>query len=453
MPPLDRGNETPYRVIRKSNWRWWSYTAKAASSAILNLAGFLIDQRGQGKMIGWTPFDTGYHQDRVPVREADIAEGHAVRQLYLEAGIADIYLETGEKALLDASERLWRDMTAHKMYLTAGLGARHYGESFGESYELPSDTAYGETCATIANMMWNWRMLTITGEARYADLIETSLYNGFLSGISLDGQRYFYVNPLLSQGGIERPEWYGCACCPPNIMRQIALLGHYIATTREDGIQIHQYIAGEINADLGSGNAVRVRMESSYPWEGKIRLTIDETGDTPWEIALRIPAWCVQASVQIGDRLIDVSSNAGDYFRYSQTWKPGDVIQLNLRISPRFVKPNPRIDAVRGSLAVAYGPLVYCFEDADLPVGVDLSDVRINAGTQVNINWQDGELGKILLIKAQGAVEEMTSWKDSLYRGLSSVSSQYQDLELTAVPYYAWANRGPGKMRVWVPSK
>jgi uncharacterized protein len=417
----------------------------------LNLAGFLVDERGHGKMIGRTPFDKGYHQDRVPVREAQIVEGHAVRQLYLLAGVADIYLETGEKALLDTNERLWRDMTAHKIYLTGSLGARHLGESFGNSYELPSDTAYAETCATIADMMWNWRMLAISGEARYADLIESSLYNGFLSGISLDGQCYFYVNPLSSQGGIQRPEWYGCACCPPNIMRQIALLGHYIATTSTDGIQIHQYIASEVAADLGGENPVKVRLETAYPWEGKVRLIVEQTGASPWEISLRIPAWCNAASVQIGDSVTDVSASAGSYARFKRAWQPGDVVQLDLQLNPRLIKPNPRIDAVRSSVAIAYGPLVYCIESADHPASVNLSDVRINPGTPLKTAWREDLLGKIMVIKAQGVVEDVSSWMDTLYRVSSSVDPKYQDLELTAVPYYAWANRGPGAMRVWIP--
>jgi len=417
----------------------------------LKLAGFLIDQRGRGKMIGRTPFSTGYHQDRVPVREAQVVEGHAVRQLYLLAGVADMYLETGEKALLEVAERLWQDVTAHKIYLTAGVGARHFGESFGEPYELPSDTAYAETCVTIANMMWNWRMLAITGEARFADLIESSLYNGFLSGISLDGQRYFYVNPLSSPGGIERPEWYGCACCPPNVMRQIALLGHYIATTCQDGLQIHQYIASEISVDLGRDRPAKVRLETAYPWEEKVRLIVDETDAFPWEIALRIPSWCEEARVQIGDRVTDVSDSAGNYVRFKRTWQTGDVVLLNLRLSPRTIQPNPRIDATRGSLAIAYGPLVYCLEGVDLPAGVDVADVRVRSGTPLKAIWREDLLGKIMEIKAQGAVEDMSGWEGLLYRSFSPASPPYRDLELTAVPYYAWANRGPGTMRVWIP--
>ena len=417
----------------------------------LDLAGFFIDQRGQGKMIGETWFRSGYHQDRVPVREADIVEGHAVRQLYLLAGIADVYLETGEQALLDVSEHLWRDMTAHKMHITAGLGARHQGEAFGGSYELPSDTCYCETCAAIANMMWNWRMLASTGEARYADLLERSLYNGFLSGISLDGQRYFYVNPLSSSGGIERPEWYGCACCPPNVMRQIALLGHYIATTTPDGLQIQQYIASNVAVELDGERSIRVQLQTNYPWAGQVKLIVQETDGSPWELALRIPAWCEDARARVGGEVIDLSSNTGDYARIKRAWQPGEEVELTLAMPPRFVEPNPRVDALRGSLAVAMGPLVYCFEGVDQPTGIDLSDLRLDAGRPLKAIWGQDLLGDIMEIKMQGALVDMSGWEHQLYRTKATERTPHQDLELIAIPYYAWANRGPDTMRVWIP--
>ena len=417
----------------------------------LDLAGFFIDQRGQGKMIGKTPFEAEYHQDRVPVREAEVVEGHAVRQLYLTAGLADVYLETGEQALLEVSHRLWHDMTASKMHLTGGFGARHRGESFGDAYELPSDRCYCETCAAIANMMWNWRLLAITGEARYADLLERSLYNGFLSGISLDGQRYFYVNPLLSQGGIERPEWYGCACCPPNVMRQIAMLAHYVATTGNDGLQIHQYIATTIEADLDGERPVKVRLETNYPWEGQVKLVIEETDGSPWELALRIPGWCQEATVQIGNEVSDLSASRGDYARINRVWQPGDVVQLNLLLQPRFVEPNPRVDAIRGSLAIERGPLVYCLEAVDQPAGVDLLDVRIDPGTPLQAMWRADMLGGVVVIEGQGTVVDMSRWGEALYRSLTTERLPQQAVKLRAVPYYAWANRGSGQMRVWIP--
>jgi hypothetical protein len=417
----------------------------------LDLAGFFIDQRGQGKMKGRTPFEAGYHQDRVPVREATVVEGHAVRQLYLAAGIADVYLETGEQALLDVSHRLWRDMTAHKMHLTGGFGARHRGESFGDAYELPSDRCYCETCAAIAAMMWNWRMLLITGEARYADLLERSLYNSFLSGISLDGQRYFYVNPLLSRGGIERPEWYGCACCPPNVMRQIAMLAHYVATTGKGGLQLHQYIATTIEASLDDQRSIKVQLDTNYPWEGQVKLTIEETDGSPWELALRIPGWCQEATVQVGDEIIDVSASRGEYARIQRVWQSGDVVLLNLPLQPRIIEPHPRIDALRGSVAIERGPLVYCLEEVDQPAEANLLDVCIAPETPLQARWREDLLGGIVVIEAQGAVADMSSWARELYRAMAAESLAQQEVKLMAVPYYAWANRGPGTMRVWIP--
>ena len=417
----------------------------------LDLAGFFIDQRGHGKMIGKTPFQSGYHQDRVPIRAAEIVEGHAVRQLYLTAGIADIYLETGEQALLDVLDRLWRDMTTHKMHITAGFGARHEGESFGETYELPNDRCYCETCAAIANMMWNWRMLVITGEARYAELLERSLYNGFLSGISLDGQRYFYVNPLLSRGGIERPEWYGCACCPPNVMRQIAMLAHYVATTNNDGLQIHQYISTTVEANLHDRCPVRVSLETDYPWVGQVNLTIEETDGSAWELALRIPSWCREANVQIGDEIIDVSASKEDYARINRAWQVGEVIRLKLLLQPRITEPNPRIDATRSSVAIERGPLVYCLEEVDQPAGVNLWDVQLDPGLPLKTMWREDLLGGVVVIEAQGAATDMSSWEDTLYRTMMTESQSPQPVKLMAVPYYAWANRGSGAMRVWIP--
>ena len=294
-------------------------------------------------------------------------------------------------------------------------------------------------------------MLSITGEAKYADLLERSLYNGFLSGISLDGQRYFYVNPLSSPGGIERPEWYGCACCPPNVMRQIALLGHYIATTNQDGIQIQQYIASEIEFDLQGGHSAKIQIETVYPWEGKVKLIIQETDGDPWELALRIPHWCEEASVQLGDDSLDVSEKVGDYARYKRSWKVGDVVYLNLNMQPRFLEPNPRIDATRGSLAVALGPLVYCFEGIDQPAETNLADLRIDSSKFPEAIWQEDLLNGIMKVHVQGALADMSGWQDVLYRSLKADNLPYQELELIAIPYYAWANRTLGTMRVWIP--
>jgi DUF1680 family protein len=417
----------------------------------LDLASFFINQRGTGRMGGYGRFGPEYHQDRVPVRQATVVEGHAVRQLYLTAGVTDVYLETGEQALFGAMERLWCDMTARKMHLTGGFGARFDGESFGEAYELPADRCYCETCAAIASMMWNWRMLLATGEARYADLLEHSLYNGFLSGVSLDGRRYFYVNPLQSRGGIERPEWYGCACCPPNVMRQIALVGHYVATVDETGLQIHQYASARIEAELGTGRRVALRLETDYPWEGRVKVAIEGTDGDPWLLALRVPGWCEGASLQVNGQAVEGAATGGTYAAIERAWQVGDVVELDLPLVPRLTAPSPRVDAIRGSLAIECGPLVYCLEEADQEPDLNLLDVRIASGASLQATRREGLLSGVVVVEAQGSVVDVSPWQDELYRPAPVEALPQREVMLTAVPYYAWSNRGPGTMRVWIP--
>lgn len=417
----------------------------------LNLASFFIDQRGKGRMRGYGYLGPAYHQDRVPVRQATVVEGHAVRQLYLTAGVTDVYLETGEQALFDALTRLWYDMTTRKMHLTGGLGARFVGESFGEAYELPSDRCYCETCAAIASMMWNWRMLLATGEPRYADVLERSLYNGFLSGVSLDGRRYFYVNPLQSRGGIERSEWYSCACCPPNVMRQIAVVGHYLATADEIGVQIHQYASARIEATLGTGRQVVLRTETDYPWDGRVKVTVEEADGATWQLALRVPGWCEGASLRVNGQAIGRPASGGTYAAIERAWQVGDVIELDLPMEPRLTAPNPRVDAIRGSLAVERGPLVYCLEQVDQEPGLNLLDVRIAPEASLQATWREDLLGGVVVIEAQGAVVDIGAWQEALYRPVPVENLPQREVTLTAVPYYTWANRGPGAMRVWIP--
>ena len=421
----------------------------------LDLTRFFVNQRGRqrfgkGRRYGGSE----YYQDRVPVREATVVEGHAVRQLYLTAGVTDLWLETGDAELMDAMRRLWQEMTAHKMHLTGGFGARFTGEAFGDPYELPSDRCYCETCAAIAAMMWNWRMLLATGEARYADLLERSLYNGFLSGVSLDGERYFYVNPLQSRGGIERPEWYSCACCPPNVMRQIAVVGHYVASVDLAGVQIHQYMPTRILFDNKEGSQAVLRMETDYPWDGHVRLTVEQTGDRMWRLSLRVPGWCQSGSASVNGEQATVAPG-GQYLHLERGWSAGDMVELSLPMAPRLVEPNPRIDAIRGCLAVERGPLVYCLEQADQEAGTDLLDVRVGRGAAMRAQWREDLLGGVNTITINGSVVDNPEWDDSLYRPVRSRGSlgpEAQEATFTAVPYYAWANRSPGAMRVWIPA-
>jgi uncharacterized protein len=423
----------------------------------LDLAAFFVDQRGSGRMRGYHQVGPEYHQDHVPVREAHAVAGHAVRQLYLAAGVTDLYLETGEEALLKAMERLWHDVTRRKMHITAGLGARFTGESFGEPYELSSDRCYCETCAAIANIMWNWRMLLATGEARFADLLERSLYNGFLSGVSLDGNRFFYVNPLQSRGGVERQEWYGCACCPPNVMRLLAMVGSYAATVSDDGVQVHQFMSSLINTSGARGPDVKLRMDTGYPWTGDVTLMVAEASGGEWGLSLRIPGWCQTAQVLVNGvldqevRAVSGEEGPGHYVTLRRAWRPGDEIRLSLGVAPRLTESNPRVDAVRGTACVERGPLVYCLEQVDQVAGLDLLDVRVPRDADMASQWRGDLLDGIVTVEVPGTVVEQGPWKDRLYLSAADRTLSAEVTSLTAVPYYAWANRGPGVMRVWIP--
>ena len=424
----------------------------------LDLAAFFLDQRGHG-ILGAGRFGAAYYQDHVPVRLARTMAGHAVRQLYLTAGVTDLYLETGEPALLDALLGQWHDMTAHQLYVTGGLGARHEGEAFGEPYELPNDRAYCETCAAIASVMWNWRLLLATGQGRFADLMERTLYNAFLSGVSLDGRRYFYVNPLLSQGslpitgrgGHERAEWHACACCPPNVMRLLASLSHYFATADSSGLQVHHYAPAAIRAELGPGRRVALGLETAYPWQGSVRLAVQEADASSWSLSLRLPAWCERPALRLNGQPVEPALDLG-YALLERRWRPGDVVELDLPMDARLVEAHPRIDSTRGCLAIERGPVVYCLEGCDQEDGVNVLDLEIDPTGPLTATWRPDLLGGLVTVEAAGYAVDPSPWEGRLYRPLASGErSSRRPVRLTAIPYYAWANRVPGAMRVWIP--
>jgi len=369
----------------------------------LELAAALVERRGQGHLNA-NERGAVYSQDHVPVRDATTLEGHAVRALYLMAGVTDVAVETGDAELLDVAVRLWDDTAETKTYVTGGLGSRHEHESFGEAYELPPDTAYCETCAAIASVMWSWRLLLATGDARFADSIERTLYNGFLAGISLDGLRFFYVNPLETSGGHERQTWFECACCPPNVMRLLASLHHYVATETGDGVQLHQYATATIEA-----RAAGLRVETGYPWSGRVEVEVVETRPEPWTLALRIPAWGEGARLAINEEEVDAAP-------VTRAWSKGDRVVLDLPLAPRLTEPHPRVEAVRGRVAVERGPLVYCVEGAD---------AAIDPSAPLAEYERPDLLGGIVTVETPA----------------------------TAVPYFAWGNRGAGAMRVWLRAR
>ncbi len=421
-------------------------------AAYLDTARFFIDQRGKGTMRGLGWLGAEYHQDRVPVREATEVEGHAVRAMYLNVGVADLYLETGETTLWAALERQWQDMVGGKLFLTGGLGSRYEGEAFGASYELPSDQCYCETCAAIGGVMWNWRMLLITGEGRFADLIERTLYNGALSGLALDGQHFFYMNPLLSRGGYTRHRWYKVACCPPNLMRLLASLGQYFATRDETGLQIHLYNNAAIRAELGLGRPVTLKMSTDYPWQGRVRLTVEETDASTWGLRLRVPEWSENITLTLNGQSIGTPTLDSGYAVLERAWQAGDVVELALSIEPFVVEAHPRVDAVRGSLALQRGPLVYCLEAADHP-GLNLMDIQLDPAVPLLAAWREDVLPYgVMMVQASGYALEADEWRNRLYRRLSADGGPLRrPVTLSAIPYYAWANRGAEAMRVWIP--
>jgi DUF1680 family protein len=408
----------------------------------LDLARTLLERRGGG-FLGSGRFGTTYWQDHLPVRVAPTVTGHAVRQLYLDAGAVDVATETGDRELLDAVHRRWRDMVATRTYLTGGLGSRHVGEAFGDPYELPPDRAYAETCAAIGGVMVAWRLLLATGDPLAADVIERTALNGVLGALSRDGTSFFYVNPLQRRtarvaadpGTGRRAAWYPCACCPPNLVRFVTSWPQLLATRTDDGVRIQQYAEAEIGADVAGGR-LRLAVETSYPWSGGVRVTVREAPEAEVRLELRVPGWASgAATVTWPDGGAATPIGAGETnVGLRRRWRAGEVVSLDLPIEPRIVRPHPRVDAVRGCVAIERGPLVGAFESDDLPGGVELEDVAIRPDepleSEPRPDLGDGVVG----VSAAG-----------------EVAGDGRAIRLRSIPYHAWANRSDGAMRVWIP--
>jgi len=410
----------------------------------LTLAARMLELRGHG-LLGEGRFGPAYWQDHATVRDAADVAGHVVRQLYLDCGAVDVAVELGDDGLLDAVKRRWRDLMSTRTYLTGGMGSRHRDEAFGDPYELPPDRAYTETCAAIASVMLGWRLLLATGDSEYADAIERAIYNGVLSGSSLTGTEFFYTNPLQRRTGRTyeppghegRQPWYPCACCPPNLMRTFSSWQQYLATTGDEGLQLHQYASADIDAEV-AGQPVRVEVRTGYPWRGQVSVRVAATPDEPWNLSLRVPGWCRSATLTgVDGTAVPV---APGMLHNSRRWQAGDTLLLDLDLPVRVTEPDPRVDAVRGCVAFERGPLVYCLETADLPRSRPLEDFRWDSRRQP-VPVPRPELGDDVVGISVPVVP------------LAGPGDAPGDESLTAgaVPYYAWANRGPGAMRVWLP--
>jgi uncharacterized protein len=418
----------------------------------LRLAARFVELRGHG-LLGDDAMGRQYYQDHLPVRRATEVTGHAVRQLYLLAGVVDVAVETGDRELLAAAERLWESAFGSKTYLTGGHGSRHRDEAFGDPYELPPDRAYAETCAAIGSFQWNWRLLLATGDGRYADEMERVLYNGIAVATSLDGRNFFYSNPLQLRTGHDgttedassrRRPWYSCSCCPPNLARLMASLHAYVATGHGGGVQLHLYAPAEIDTP-----EVRLRVETGYPWDGRIAVTVRQAPATPWTLALRVPAWCPGFTVDIDGEPVAARPENG-YLRLTRAFPPGTTLRLALRMPARLVGAHPRVDAVRGCAALARGPLVYCLEQADLPAGAVLEDVLLEAGRPVEVVTAGGPSAIPVTLAAPASLCPVPAQR--LYPehslGTGGVGTP---VTVAAVPYFLWGNRAPGAMRVWIP--
>lgn len=421
----------------------------------LALARQFVECRGR-RSLDVERFRHVYFQDHIPLREATVPEGHAVRALYLAAGATDVAVETGDAGLLSALRTQWANMVASKTYLTGGVGSRWEGEAFGDPFELPSDLAYCETCGAVASIMWSWRMLLATGDPGYADLVERTIYNAVLAGVSLDGRRFAYVNPLQVRRGGEqvspraasegRRPWFDCACCPPNLMRMLAAFEHLFLTTSAEGVQLQQFASGSFRARSSLG-PIGLRVSTDYPWSGGIEIEIEETPPVDWVLSIRQPAWAdgATAAVRGGPEF----ARRGGYLVVEHRWRQGDVVEVHLPMSPRWTTADPRVDAVRGCSALERGPLVYCLEEVDLPPEVDLDAVawpspdRRLAEEIALSDLPSVQVG--LAVPGCGTVFSPPSEGSSPADGLCG-----EQLRVRAIPYFAWGNRELGAMRVWV---
>jgi DUF1680 family protein len=413
------------------------------------------------------------NQDRLPFRKQTQAVGHAVRANYLYAGVADLYAETGDKTLLEPLRKLWENVVSQKMYITGACGALYDGASpdgskdqkqitrvhqaYGREYQLPNSTAHNETCAAVGLVLWSWRMLQITGEAGYADILERVLYNAALAGVSLDGKRFFYTNTLrqLDRMPVElrwsrtRQPFISCFCCPPNLARTLAEVHGYAYGRSDDAVWVNLYGGSVLDTTLPTGDRVILAQETDYPWDGRVRITVRAAPARPLALRLRIPGWATGASLSVNGTSERKPPEPGRYAEVKRAWTTEDVIELNLPLRPRLLQAHPLVEEARNQVAVQRGPIVYCLESPDLEKGVAVSDVIIPRDIDLNPRYDATLLGGVTVLegKAEAVVER--AWSGELYRELAPTTPRTVALRL--IPYYAWGNRGPSEMTVWLP--
>jgi len=434
----------------------------------LQLAKYFIDERGRQPCFlldeptfGGEAKDRWFHLDyfqaHAPVREQRTAEGHAVRAMYLYSAMADLARLTGDAGLKETLLRLWDNVTQKRMYITGGIGSQGHGERFTIDYDLPNDTAYAETCAAIGLVFWASRMFRLDPDAKYADVMERALYNGVLSGISLDGKRYFYVNPLevhpptahfrhdMQHVKTERVPWFGCACCPPNIARLVASLNRYVCTAENGDVFYHLYAGSRSEWDV-NGRTVRLAMKTDYPWDGRIDVAVECGEPVFFHLCFRWPGWADEAAVAVNGERVDARGALHKgYIRLGREWRNGDRIRLHFPMRVKRMAAHPLVRENAGKVAVQRGPVVYCLEEVDN--GPHLADIRLAANPQFETEFRHDLMGGIVVIRADGYRSDPEEWGDVLYRELSG---RLRKMTITFVPYACWGNRKKGEMTVWV---
>lgn len=433
----------------------------------LELANNLIDIRGT------TDDGTDDNQDRIPFREQTTAMGHAVRANYLYAGVADLYAETGEEKLLKNLESIWEDVVYRKMYITGGCGALYDGvspdgtvydpsivqkihQAYGRPYQLPNATAHTETCANIGNVLWNWRMLQLTADAKYTDVMELALYNSVLSGVSLEGKAFCYNNPLSVAKDLPFEQRWGSIregyitlsnCCAPNITRTLAQINNYAYSLSKDGVYVNLYGSNHLKTTTIRGDKLEIIQETNYPWNGNVTLKVVKAPKKDFSFFIRIPGWSEGTVIKVNGKISEAHIIAGNYTKISKKWKKGDVITIDIPFPVQVMQANPLVEETKNQVAVKRGPLVYCLESDDLPKDIDLHTVGIDVNSNFKTNIMTINGREIITIKAD-AFAKKENWKQALYKPLTKAADK---IEVNLVPYFSWGNRSQGEMAVWLP--
>lgn len=434
----------------------------------LELAKNLINIRGLMKD------GTDDNQDRIPFRQQTQATGHAVRANYLYAGAADVFAETGDTTLMHTLNLVWNDVVNRKMYITGGCGALYDGvspdgtsyllkdvqqihQAYGRDYQLPNFTAHNETCASVGNVLWNWRMLQVTGDAKYADVMETTLYNGMLSGISLDGTKFFYTNPLSVNDDLPfRQRWSRdrvgyiaySDCCPPNVVRTIAEVNDYMYNVSDKGLWFNLYGGNKLSTKLKDGSVVKLTQTTDYPWNGRVDIRFDSTSRKAFSIFLRIPGWCDAATLTVNGKPVNINLQSGKYAEILREWHTGDHIELNLPMPVRLMEANPLVEEVRNQVAVKRGPLVYCLEAVDLPKGQQIFNIALSNKSALKPRLTKIAGSDMMSLTGMADIRTESNWGDQLYR---EVALPVKAISIKLIPYYAWDNRGHTNMETWIP--